>query len=78
MKLDVTKLMIDSARCTDHVRLPTTGTGVSMRSEGDGKTIIDWEHRCMIHLAGDQATVVPFENVMYISCHLPPVDKAKQ
>lgn len=70
MKIDVTKLQINSARCTEHVRLPNTGTGISMRSDGDSKTIIDWEHRCMIHLAGTEATVVPFENVMYISCTL--------
>lgn len=70
MKFDVTKLQIQQARCTEHVRLPNTGTGISMRSNDEGQTHIDWEHRCMIYISGNDATVVPFENVMYISCTL--------
>lgn len=72
--IDVTKLQIEGVRASEHVRIPGVVAGVSIRGgeEGGGpRPYIDWEHRCVIHISNGTHTIVPFENVMYITARMP-------
>ncbi len=75
--IDVTKLVADGVRTADHVRIPGMVAGESIRGDAGGELMVDWDHRCMVHFApatedrpAPLYTVIPFDNVMWITASM--------